>query len=374
MMPIKNCLLIAGEKSGEEHALSFFPELRERCADFHFWGVGGDDLQKQGMELVYHLNDFSSWGISEVLLQIPFYLKALKHIEQQCVERGTQVAILIDFQTFNLKLAERLKKRGIKVLYYVAPQAWAWKAWRAKTLEQCVHTLFTIIPFEKDWFKARGVSRIRGVDHPLWRHYRQAVEALPAEKKIHLEKINILLLPGSRRFEVQSLLPDFCQTIEQLKGKYNIQVSVVCSPSVKAEIYQPYLKDYQIYQSEELATALAQADLCLAASGTVTLACALFQLPTLVCYKTSWLNEIIFKLFVRYTGFISLANIVHEKKIFPEILQEKVIPDSLAQQLSSWIDRPELYDQMIQELRQTPLKIQGELKEVAQYMEEVLRS
>ena len=124
----ENVLIIAGEKSGEEHALTFLEGLKVQHPEIKFWGVGGDELAAQGMELKYHLRDFSSWGFSEVIKKLPFYIKALKNIEQEALKRKTKTAILIDFQDFNLRLAKRLKKQGVNVLYYVAPQAWAWKA------------------------------------------------------------------------------------------------------------------------------------------------------------------------------------------------------------------------------------------------------
>ena len=168
----ESCLIIAGEKSGEEHAMSFLPDVLKNVPDLKLFGVGGEEMQALGVELLYHLKDFSSWGFSEVIGKIPFYFKALQHIEEEVVRRGCQTAILIDFQDFNMRLAKRLKRRGVKVLYYVAPQAWAWKAWRATTLSKTVHTLFTILPFEKDWFKERGVNQVCSVPHPLWFHYK----------------------------------------------------------------------------------------------------------------------------------------------------------------------------------------------------------
>lgn len=371
-----NCLLIAGEKSGEEHAMSFLPELKKLCPQYHFWGVGGDDLVKQDMELVYHLKDFSSWGISEVIGQIPFYLKALKRIEELCEERQTQVAILIDFQTFNLKLAQRLKKKGIKVLYYVAPQAWAWKAWRAKVLGRCVHTLFTIIPFEKEWFSRRGVGRVHGVDHPLWRHYGAIIESRQPRKNFaELKKnIRILILPGSRNFEVSSLLPVFMDSVKILQEKYQVELTLVRSPTVKDEHFTPYLSQFnKIYRSEDLSQALLEADFCMAASGTVTLACALFELPTVVCYKTSKFNEIVFKLFINYYGHISLANIVHEKKVFPELLQDRVTSSNVVSEFYDWLENRQSFERTAEFLKLTKTIVQGELKDVAGYMAQVLK-
>ena len=155
-----NCLVIAGEKIWRGTLLSFFDSLQSSYPEMSFWGVGGDDLRDRGMDLLYHLKDFSSMGFSEVILKVPFYFKALKTIEDEVKKRQCKVAILIDFQDFNLKLSKKLKSLGVKVLYYVAPQAWAWKEWRAKTIQETTDTLFTILPFEKKWFQDRGVKNV----------------------------------------------------------------------------------------------------------------------------------------------------------------------------------------------------------------------
>ena len=127
-----NCLLVAGEKSGEDHVLTFLSKLQTKLPHLQFWGVGGDQLAQRNVELLYHLKDFSSMGFSEVIAKILFYKRAENLLIREAKKRRCRVAILIDFQTFNLRLAKKLKKEGLAILYYVAPQAWAWKSYRAK--------------------------------------------------------------------------------------------------------------------------------------------------------------------------------------------------------------------------------------------------
>ena len=122
---------------------------------------------------------------------------------------------------FNLKLAGKLKERGVEVLYYVAPQAWAWKEYRVKKLSECVHTLFTIIPFEKKWFQDRGVERVISIDHPLWTTYQKELKTFTSKEISN--PLHLLLLPGSRAFEVQSLLPQFIETIKELKKEFSLK-------------------------------------------------------------------------------------------------------------------------------------------------------
>ena len=213
-----NCLIIAGEKSGEEHALTFLDDLKEDVPEISFFGVGGDELKKRDVELVYHLNDFSSWGISEVIFKIPFYKKAFNKIVDIVEQKNCKVAILIDFQTFNMKLAKKLSERGVKVLYYVAPQAWAWKSYRARTLAKIVDVLFSIIPFEKKWFEQRGLKKVISVEHPVYTKYKDKIPKTARDKSLEFaDNINILLLPGSRNFEVECLLPQFIEVCRNLK-------------------------------------------------------------------------------------------------------------------------------------------------------------
>lgn len=371
-MSERSCLIIAGEKSGEEHTLSFFHQLKALSPETRFFGVGGDELKREGLEQLYHLNDFSSWGYSEVIAKIPFYKKAMDHIVDEVVRRNCKVAIVVDFQSFNLKIAGRLKALGVEVLYYVAPQAWAWKAYRVKKLSQAVHTLFTIIPFEKKWFQDRGVKKVLSVDHPLWTTYKNQLENFNRADQLN-QPPTITLLPGSRRFEVESLLPVFIETIKKCKKEFPLKVSIVQSSSVPAALYEPYQEYFdQVYTNENLVDALKKSDFALAASGTVTLTCALFEVPTVVCYKTSLLNQFIYETVVSYRGHISLANIIQNKTVFPELLQDQVEAYNIVSYLRNWYYNKEDYEETRQLLKLTKVLVQGEDREIPKYMAEVI--
>lgn len=369
-----SCLLIAGEKSGEEHAMSFFPELVKRCPDVHFYGVGGDELEGLGMELLYHLKDFSSMGFSEVVHKIPFYFRALKRLEEEVLKRGTRTAIVVDFQDFNLRLAQRLASYGVKVLYYVAPQAWAWKPHRAQAMARCAHTLFTILPFEKDWFKERGVHQVRSIPHPLMLTYKNELEHVPAKPfGSWNNKLKILLLPGSRGFEVKNLLPQFLKTVELLKQSFEVETHLVKVGHLSEDIYRYYASHIDVfYESKDLTKAMKECHVALAASGTVTLSTGLFELPTVVCYKSSLLNEFIFYSLIKYKGPISLTNIVHEKMVFPEFTQDQVNPHRLARVIRSWIEEETVYNELKSTLKETRKLLSGEDFSVPEYMAQVI--
>jgi lipid-A-disaccharide synthase len=371
---LASCLIIAGEKSGEEHAMSFFPELVKECPTVQFYGVGGDDLKKQGMELLYHLKDFSSMGFSEVVHKIPFYFKALKRLEEEAVKRGTKTAIVVDFQDFNMRLAARLKKRGINVLYYVAPQAWAWKAGRSEALSKNTHTLFTILPFEKEWFGSRGVKQIKSIPHPLMLTYKDQLDSIPAKPfGSWNQKLKLLLLPGSRRFEVHGLMPTFIETVRLLRQTMNVEVHLVKVNHISQDIYDYYKKDIDVwYESEDLTKAMKECHMSLAASGTVTLSTGLFELPTIVCYKASLLNEFIFYNLIKYKGPISLTNIIHNQMVFPEYVQGDVDPAKFASIIRSWTSNEKLYNGLKSTLKDTKKLLSGEDFSIPHYMAQVI--
>jgi lipid-A-disaccharide synthase len=371
---MNSCLIIAGEKSGEEHALSFFSELKKLCPDVNFYGVGGDELKGEGMELLYHLKDFSSMGFSEVIHKIPFYYRALSRLEDEAVKRKTSTAILIDFQDFNMRLAERLKKRGIKVLYYVAPQAWAWKEHRSRDLAKNTHTLFTILPFEKEWFAQRGVSQIRSIPHPLMLTYKHELNQLPLRPFGPLQSgLRLLLLPGSRRFEVYNLLPDFMRAVWILRQAMKVEVHLVRVGHIDENFYRLYEDQIDFwYSSQELATAMKTCHMAMAASGTVTLSTALFELPTVVCYRASLLNEFIFNNLINYKGPISLTNIIHNKIVFPEFTQGDVDPHRLARVIKTWTKNEMLYNDLKSTLKKTKDLLGGESFSVPEYMARII--
>ncbi|MBD66721.1 MAG: lipid-A-disaccharide synthase [Halobacteriovoraceae bacterium] len=374
-MTRQSCLIIAGEKSGEDHAMTFLPQIMQQKPECDFYGVGGDKLSHLGVELLYHLKDFSGIGITEIVSKLPFYFKALDHILEEVEKRQTKTAILIDFQGFNLKLAKKLKKLNVEVLYYVAPQAWVWKPWRAKVLEQNVHTLFTILPFEKNWFQQRGVTKVKSVVHPLMIEHKENLGALVPFSALDLRKttLKILLLPGSRNVEVSKLLPTFAAAVSQLKEKFDLEVGIVKSESVQSEHYQSASLSFdKEWKSEELKEALGWSHMAIAASGTVTLATGLYRVPTIVCYKVSKLTEIILKLFITYKGPASLTNIIHEKMLFPEFVQEEVTVDNIVTAASFWINHPQHYNELVSQLATTAQKLSGDDFSVSDYMSEVI--
>lgn len=364
-----NCLIIAGEKSGEESALTFLPEIKKSLPELRLWGVGGDSLEAAGVELLYHLRDFSSFGVSNIVKKIPFYLNAMKTIENEVETRKCRVAILIDFQGFNLRLAQKLSKKGVQILYYVAPQAWAWRSWRGKKIAKAVNTLFVLLPFEKKWFSNQGVQNVKHVPHPVFLEHQYKIEELENLNK----RKQLLLLPGSRNSEMEFLLDDFLKVAEKLKAKYSFEIAMVRTNSVKDSWYE-YAGSIvdKFYESKDLDKSLKDSYVILAASGTVSLTSALYQKPTVVAYKVSLLNEFIGRNFVNYKGAISLANIILGKMVLPEFIQEDLEVEKIVRKLSSWIEDPKLYKQKQTELSKLKTLLGGEDERASKRMIQVI--
>jgi lipid-A-disaccharide synthase len=271
-----------------------------------------------------------------------------------------------------MKIAQRLNEIGIKVQYYVAPQAWAWKEYRVKKLARDAHTLYTIIPFEKEWFGSRGVKKIIGIEHPQLTHHKESLSNF-SRKNFNSKEVKILLLPGSRNFEVGNLLPDFIEAIKDLKKSLNVKVSIVKSSSVDAKLYTNYDNYFdRIFTNEKLVEAIEEADFAIAASGTVTLTCALYELPTVVCYKSSLLNYFIYETFVPYKGPISLANIVHNRSVFPELIQDNVTPFNIATNIKKWYNHKDDYLELRSKLAMTKELVKGEEIKVANYISNII--
>ncbi len=364
----KQLLLIAGERSGEEHAMSFVPSLLKSDKNLHLVGVGGDELKKEGMELLYHLDDFSSVGFGEVLGRIPFYWKAFHFLLKEVEKRKIQNAILVDFQEFNFRLAQKLYAKKIRVFYFVAPQVWAWRSWRTEVLKRVVHRLFCLFPFEKEYFSQRGFSRAIQIKHPHFHFYEEnkmAIEEKIARNENRLKIQKILILPGSRSSEVAELLPIFLKTIMALQEKNKdseFEVHLLWARPELKERFGSIVPSFitSFVGEKHLTSQLLWGEMAFAASGTVTLLCALFSLPTIVCYRLSLFSTFIFREFIKYKGYVSLPNIIMKEEVFSELLQERSDPFELEHCFLKWYHGHDLFHEVKRKLASFPSLLSGD--------------
>ncbi len=318
-----NYYIIAGEASGDLHASNLINQLKvlDKHADFRCWG--GDLMEQQGAHLVKHYRDLAFMGFTEVLMNIRTILQNIQFCKKDILNYQPDVLILIDYPGFNLRIAEFAKSKNIRVFYYISPQVWAWKQSRVHKIKRVVDKMFVILPFEKDFYK-KFEYPVDFVGHPLL----DAVAGYEAQAKdvINTDKPIIALLPGSRKQEIDTMLP-LMLTMQKYYSGY--QFVIAGAPSQSEKLYQFHIDQFQkqypdiapikivFNQTYQL---LKQATAALVTSGTATLETALFGVPEVVCYKGGAISFAIAKKLVK-VEYISLVNLIMGKEIVKELIQ-----------------------------------------------------
>jgi len=330
-----NLLIIAGEASGDLHGSRLVAALRALAPESHIFGIGGDGMATAGMELLFHIRDMAVVGFTEVLRHLPFLRKVMRTLEREVAARRPVLAILIDYPGFNLRLAKRLRKRGVKILYYIAPQVWAWGAGRIPKMASFIDEMAVVFPFEVDLFQNAGLTTTF-VGHPLLEGLipKRSRDRFFSENALEPNQPLLGLLPGSRTHEIERLLPDMLATATQLKTVVpNLQVAIAKSPTLPVSLYQSYLKNGEARLVEDATYELMRdSRACLVCSGTATLETACFETPLVIVYRISRTSYEIGKRVVKLP-YIGLVNVVAGKKIAPEFVQNDFVPEAAAQAL-----------------------------------------
>jgi lipid-A-disaccharide synthase len=325
-------LMVAGEASGDLHASKVVAELLSRPGAPDVYGVGGDRMRSAGMELVHHVDDFAVVGFVEVLRHIPRLRRALDHLVDSVVERGTRVAVLVDYPGFNLMLAERLHDRGVRVLYYVSPQVWAWGAGRVRSIARNVDRMAVVFPFEVDFYRERGVE-VQFVGHPLLEEPGIAAPVAPRERVP--ERPVLGLLPGSRREEVRRHLGPMLEAAEALRERVRgLDVRVGRAAGVSESSLAG--DGVTVVQPEAVYDMMREATALIVSSGTATLEAACLGAPMAVVYRTSPLSYLIGRMLVRVRD-IGLVNVVAGHRVVPEFVQGDCRADRLADAVEPYL-------------------------------------
>jgi lipid-A-disaccharide synthase len=324
----------AGEASGDIHAASLLAALREREPDLAAVGMGGPALTAAGCDVRFPMRLISLVGLTEVLSGLPRILHLLGEVKRALVATKPRALILIDCPDFHFRVAKMAKKLGIPVYYYVSPQVWAWRSGRVEFLRRFTRRVLCILPFEKDFFAARGMD-VDYVGHPL-------MDQMPlAELDAITPDPNLLgLLPGSRRKEVSALLPEFAQAALALRREFPaLHVALARAPGLDLEYLRSFLPPelpVQFFEPEERYRMMRRSRVLLAASGTVTLEAALIGTPTVMSYRFSGLSYAIGKMVVK-VKYGSLPNLILDREVFPELIQDKARAEFFAARLRPWL-------------------------------------
>jgi len=321
--------IIAGEASGDLHGSNLIKELKklDGTATIRCWG--GDKMQAAGGELVKHYRDLAFMGFTEVLMNLRTIFKNLAFCKEDILQYKPDTLILIDYPGFNLRIAKWAREQGIKVIYYISPQVWAWKEGRVKMMKECIDKMLVILPFEKDYFKNKWNWEVEYVGHPLVEVIESQKSEVGSQK--FSEKSIVALLPGSRKQEILKKLPVMLEVSKSFPG---YQFIVAKAPGVEETFYDDLLKPYSnvSYVSNQTYNLLMQSKAALVTSGTATLETALFGVPEVVCYKGSYISYQIGKRLVK-VKYISLVNLIMDKLVVKELIQDDMTVENLRHEL-----------------------------------------
>ena len=356
--------IIAGEASGDLYGSKLIDEIFsiDKKAEIRFWG--GDNMIKSGGYNVKHISELAFMGFYEVLKNITTILRNISFCKNDIKEFNPDKIIYIDYPGFNLKICKWAKNNGYKNFFYISPQIWAWKENRIKTIKNSIDKLFVIFPFEKEYYREKHNMEVEFYGHPLIEKIDDFNSSKDFLKKNNITKERdiITLLPGSRSQEINSMLPIFLT----LKKHYlNFEFIVAGVKNVNESVYQPAsdLDVKVIYnQTYDL---LSHSKIAIVTSGTASLECALFNVPQIVCYKTSSISYFIGKSFVNIS-FISLVNIILKKGIVKELVQNELTEKNLVHELSNILSENKISD-ILNEYSKiySLLSIEGTSKKIA---------
>lgn len=350
--------IIAGEASGDLHGSNLMKALKEKdtSAEFRFWG---GDLMANVVEEkpVKHYRDLAFMGFVEVIKNLPTILKNLKFCKRDIQAYQPDVLILIDYPGFNLRIAKAAKKLGVKkVVYYISPQLWAWKEGRVEVIKKFVDEMLVILPFEQDFYKKHGIH-VHFVGHPLL----DAIAHLPEidqekfRKENHLDARPIIaLLPGSRKQEVEKML----NMMLSVKSKFeDYQFVIAGAPSLPPSFYEQYNTEGVHFVSNKTYDVLRCSEAALVTSGTATLETALLGIPQVVCYRGSAISYAIAKRLVKHIKYISLVNLIGDKEVVKELIQNDLNAENLVRELGFVLG--EKRDRILNDYAQLRMKLGG---------------
>lgn len=329
---MKRLVIVSGELSGDTHGARLIDQLLAIKPDLEISGIGGDGMISAGMKAIFHIKEMAFLGLGEIVRQLPFivhvYRKLITHIKTV----RPDAVILIDYPGFNMKIAKAVKKTGIPVIYYISPQLWAWGKNRVKKLKRTVDLMLVLFPFEEEFYKQFGIHA-KFTGHPLVDRYHQLVH--PKQTSGTNDKV-LGILPGSRKQELELLLPDMIKTANILYEQGSISQALVARVShIDSVHYDPYIEGYPWCRlvSIPMDQLYNQLDIAIVASGTATLETAYFQVPMIIVYRVHPLTWYLGRLFVKLQH-IGLANIVAGIILAPEFLQNNFKPEYAASALA----------------------------------------
>lgn len=348
-------MMSAGEASGDMHAAAVAAELKRIMPDADLFGMGGADMRKSGVRIIYDIENLGIIGVVEVIRHIPFFFRLRAFLKKAMVEEKPDVLVCVDYPGFNMKLAHVAKELGIPVIYYIAPTIWAWNKGRAKNIVRDVEQVASIFPFEAEAYRKAG-ARVTFVGHPLADTVKPSMSFEEAMDYFHgnPDKKRVLLMPGSRKNEVAGLLPVMIQAAEKLAEKEECQFFIPRASTISKEMLLSIIGKTSLsieiteghqYDLMQICTA------CVASSGTATLETALMELPTVLVYKLAPFTWFLANLLV-HVKYAGLPNLLLGREVTPELLQDRAQAENIVSILLPWLQDEKARQKNIEEIRE----------------------
>lgn len=355
-------MIVAGEASGDGHAAKLVRAIRDNSPDkdFEFFGSAGPRMREAGVTATVEADSLSIVGLAEIGRALPMFLRTMRKLKAAAVEKRPDVAILIDFPDFNLKLAKHLKKQGIKVVYYISPQLWAWRKYRISSVKKFVDLMLTILPFEKDWYAENGVTHVEYVGSPLARevHADRTKQQFCSDHELDAAKPIITLLPGSRHKEIVQILPVMLAAAERLASESKIQfVIAISSAKQRKDIDQLVAGsevNFKVVENETY-DALNASDAAAVTSGTATLETGIIGTPLVIVYKTSAFNYKLLEPFIDVPHY-GLINLIAGERLAKELIQNDFTAQTLVDEITRLL-QPDVNAEMRVRLKETADKL-----------------
>ena len=342
-------MVVAGEPSGDAHSASLVTALREAAphTQIQFFGATGPLMRAAGVETVVNSDELAIMGILEVGRVFSKFLRAFRQLKRAALEKKPDAIILVDWPEFNLRLAKTLHRQGMRTVYYISPQVWAWRSYRVKQIKRDIDLLLSILPFERDWFDQRDMSHVEYVGHPLSGEVRAHYDREEFCRKYELDSNLplVALLPGSRHKELVRILPPMLAAADLMaKQRADLQFVLVVAPSrslPEAELVisqsQSALPQTLRLVHHETREALAASDAAAVASGTATLEAALLNTPMVIVYKESPVNWHTLGRLITADHY-GLVNLVAGERVVTELMQNELTAEGLAKELFALLD------------------------------------
>jgi len=359
-------MIVAGEASGDLHAAKLVDALRASAAEssLEFFGAAGERMRLAGVEPIVKSDELSIVGLPEIGRALPMFLRAFRDLREAATTRRPDVVVLVDFPDFNLKLARTLSRRGLKIVYYISPQLWAWRKYRIRSIRNYVDLLISILPFEKDWYAKHRVTHVEYVGSPLARevHPSRDKETFCQAHRLDPSRPIIALLPGSRHKEIVRIMPVMLKTAAIISERDGTSQFVVAAGSDKnaVEINDAVASAQRLPKNlitvvGETFDALNASDAAAVTSGTATLETAIIGTPMAVVYKTSALNYKLLRPLIDVEHF-GLVNLIAGDRVAKELIQDEFTPESLAAEIERLLE-PGDNKLMRERLRETSDKL-----------------